>query len=237
MKSQIIGKIRREIARKQRRMKLKNHNFSIISNTCVGGVISNSLGERFNSPTVNLIIFPDEFIVFCKNLKKYSTCPVEEPLEHEKPKGSFSYPLGIIRGKQKGLPDIIVRFVHYRSFDEAKKKWEERFKRVNYGNLFFLMEMGTFATESIMDKFESLPYLNKVYISFFPKSERWPHNFTFSYYTKEVYVEGNVYNSFYRGLAEYRWLDEFDYTTWLNTGVIQADERMKAIISKEISFQ
>lgn len=237
MKSQILGKIRREIARKQRRRKLKSHNFSIISNTCVGGVISNSLGERFNSPTVNLIIFPDEFIVFCNNLKKYSTCPLEEPLEHERPNGSYSYPLGIIRGKQKGLPDIIVRFVHYRSFEEAKKKWGERFKRVNYENIYILMEQGTFATERIMDKFEELPYSKKVHISTVPQSDRWPHNYTFSFYSKEVYVEGNVYNSFNLGLAEYRWLDEFDYTTWINTGVIQSDEKMKAIISKRINIQ
>lgn len=237
MKFDFLGKVGREIARMQRRTKLKNHNFSIISNTCVGGVISNSLGERFNSPTVNLIIFPDEFIVFCNNLKKYSTCPMEEPLEHEKPEGTFPYPLGIIRGKQNGLPDIIIRFVHYISFDDAKKKWEERFKRVNYDNIFILMELGVFATERIMDKFESLPYSNKVHISVIPQSERWPHNYTFSFYSKELYVEGNVYNSFNIGLAEYRWLDEFDYTTWINTGVIQSDEKMKAIISKKIYLQ
>lgn len=236
MKFQIFGKIGREIARKQRRRKLKNHNFSIISNTCVGGVISNSFDERFNSPTVNLIIFPDEFIIFCENLKEYSTCPLEEPLEHEKPEGSFSYPLGIIRGEQNGLPDIIVRFVHYSSFDEAKKKWEERFKRVNYDNIFILMEVGIYATERIMDKFESLSYTNKVFISMFSKSERWPHNYTFSFYDKDVYVEGNIYNSFNRGLAQYRWLDEFDYTTWLNTGKIKSDEKIKTIIYKKNKY-
>lgn len=196
-------------------------------------MISNSLKERFNTPTINLIIWPDEFIVFCNNLELYSHCPLEQPKETEKPDGDFSYPLGIVRGKSYGLPDILVRFVHYSSFDDAKKKWEERFKRVNYNNIFVLMELGTYATERIMDKFEALPYPNKVFMSMFPKSERWPHNYKFSFYTDELYTEGNIYNSFNIGLAQYRWLDEFDYTTWLNTGQIQTDESIREYIHKQ----
>ena len=36
------------------------------------------LGLRFNSPTINLYIQPNEFINFVKNLKDYVRCELEE---------------------------------------------------------------------------------------------------------------------------------------------------------------
>lgn len=231
---EISGKIGREIARRKRRKKLCNHNFSIISNSCVGGVISNSLKERFNSPTINLVIYPDEFIVFCNHLREYSKCLLEQPTKSEIKDFPEPYPVGIVRGGDYNLPDIPVRFMHYHSFEQAKAKWEERFKRINYNNIFILMEHGMNASKRIMDKFESLPFENKVFLSCYPQNERWPHNYNFSYYTKELYKEANIYYSFNVGVAQYRWLDEFDYTAWLNTGIIQADTIMKKQIEKQI---
>ena len=38
-----------------RRRKLQNHDFSILCNRCIGGVVSHAVGEQFRSPTVNLI--------------------------------------------------------------------------------------------------------------------------------------------------------------------------------------
>lgn len=237
MKKDIKGIIGREIARRERMKRLNNHDFSIISNSCIGGVISNSVKERFNSPTVNLIIWPDEFINFCNHLEEYSRCPLERMATNKSQEPNVSYPLGIIRGATYGLSDIVVRFVHYKSFDEAKQKWEERYKRINYENLFIIMEHGMNASDRIMDKFEQLPYLNKVFLSCNKSSERWPHNFDFSFYTNELYVEANVYNSFYYGMAQYRWLDEFDYIAWLNSGKIQIDDRMKRIIHNQVKKQ
>lgn len=106
----LSGKIGREIARRQRRKELKNCNFSIISNSCIGGVISNSLKERFNSPTVNLIIDLDDYLVFCQHLYNYSMCPLEQPNETETKDYKTPYPIGILRGGRFNLPDIAVRF-------------------------------------------------------------------------------------------------------------------------------
>lgn len=234
MKKDILGKIGREIARRKRRERLTNRDFSIISNSCIGGVISNSLKERFNSPTINLIIWPDEFITFCNHLRDYSRCPLVKIASNESREPAVSYPLGIIRGTDYGLPDIVVRFVHYKSFDEAKQKWEERYKRINYDNIFIIMEHGMNASERTMDRFEELPYSNKVFLSSNESNERWPHNFNFSFYTNELYIEANVYNAFYYGMAQYRWLDEFDYITWLNSGKIHIDNKMKELIHNQI---
>ena len=215
------SKIGREISRKIRARKLINHNFSIISNTCVGGVISNSLGEQFRSPTVNLVIHENEFITFVENLKEYSTCEIEKPNESEiEQYKNFKYPVGILRGKNN-LPDIPLFFVHYGSFDDAVKKWHDRFNRINYDDLYILMDRGMDASDELLDKFNSLPFKNKVFFTHKQDSQRWKNNFTFSFYNKEKYKNGCLYSSFKRGLAEYRCLDEFDYTEWLNNGKIQ----------------
>jgi uncharacterized protein (DUF1919 family) len=50
---------------------LKNYDFSIISNTCIGSVISSDLGLRFLSPTVNLYIKPSDFVTFLQNIDFY----------------------------------------------------------------------------------------------------------------------------------------------------------------------
>lgn len=231
MKKDILGKIGREIARRKRRKKLTNHDFSIISNSCIGGVISNSVKERFNSPTINLMIDLDDFIVFCNHLKEYSKCPLELPNEIERVAYQVSYPVGIIRGEEFHLPDIPVRFIHYHTFEEAKTKWEERFERINYDNLFIVMDKGMYVAEDILDRFTSLPYDYKVCFSERNDFNRWPYNFCFSYYTEKLYNVGNVYNSFNVGLAQYRWLDEFDYVTWLNSGQIQCDDYIKDYIN------
>ena len=103
----------RALATKRRAAMLTNHEFTIISNTCVGGVITHNVGEQFRSPTVNLIIYEDQFLIFCRHLKEYSTCPVEQPTEAEAPQfASFTYPIGILRGASAGLPDINLLFVH-----------------------------------------------------------------------------------------------------------------------------
>lgn len=52
-----IGMLFRRIFRnKFDRLRLQNKDFSIISNHCMGGIISHDLGLEFKSPTVNLKI-------------------------------------------------------------------------------------------------------------------------------------------------------------------------------------
>lgn len=51
------------------RLKLRNRHFSLIACNCIGGALSNDLGQQFRSPTVNLII--PEYLKFTRNLKYY----------------------------------------------------------------------------------------------------------------------------------------------------------------------
>ena len=66
-----INKFFRLTFAEKRKKKLKNQNFTIISNNCWGGMIYESYNLRKNSPTVGLFIMPKDYIKFIKNLKKY----------------------------------------------------------------------------------------------------------------------------------------------------------------------
>ena len=215
----MTNRIGRWLAVLLRRAKLKNRSFSIISNTCIGGVIAHAVGEQFRSPTVNLVIYEEDFLTFCENLRAYSTCPLEpaDAALSEK----MGYPVGILRGREAGLPDITVYFVHYKAFAEARTAWVKRFARVNYEDLFFLMDRGMDARPEILDRFHALPYPHKVFFTHREDPVRWPDTFRLSYYTEDDFRIAFMYTFVSRGLLQYRVLDEFDYVHWLNTGLIR----------------
>ena len=215
----MINRIGRGLAVLLRRHRLKNRSFSIISNTCIGGVITHAVGEQFRSPTVNLVIYEEDFLTFCENLRAYSTCPLEpaDAALSEK----MGYPVGVLRGGEAGLPDITVYFVHYKAFAEARAVWVKRFARVNYEDLFFLMDRGMDARPEILDRFHALPYPHKVFFTHLEDPVRWPDTFRISYYSEGAYKVAHMYTFVRRGLLQYRVLDEFDYVHWLNTGTIR----------------
>ena len=207
-----------------RRLRLRNTDFSILSDTCIGGVISSSLHLPFRSPTVNLIIPPLFFPIFCQHLREYSLCEVEKPTAEENALlfSAFSYPCGMLRGNG-ALPDIPLQFVHYSSFEEAREKWHERFARVNYENLFVVFNRCVYCSPEELDALEKVPIGHKVIFSERQDPSRWPDIFRFEYTDPRKGRTGQLYASVRKGLLEYRALDEFDYVAWLNRGVIQRD--------------
>lgn len=126
---------------KHKSKRLVNHDFSLFCNNCTGGVILHDLGLRFNSPTINLNIQPREFINFVNNLRDYMRCELEEI--HD---ASVDFPVGRLSLPKDG-GDVYVKFVHYSSFKCAKEKWEERKNRIDWTNVFVLLEGPTFSSE------------------------------------------------------------------------------------------
>lgn len=117
-----INRIRKAYNKKR----LKNSDISIIASNCLGGLIYNDLGLRFLSPTINTRFDSKQFVKFVLNMEHYLQkgirfVPSEEP-----------FPVGL-------LDDITVYFVHYKTAEEAREKWEERKKRINPDNLFILL--------------------------------------------------------------------------------------------------
>ena len=111
-----------------------NKDFTLIARDCVGGVLYHQLKLKFLSPTINLFFEPEDFNLFCLHLKDYLDLEVAELKNSGQP-----YPVGLLSPKNK--PPIKIHFMHYDNFKEAKEKWNERKKRINWDNIFVLSTM------------------------------------------------------------------------------------------------
>ena len=207
----VIKKIYNRFLLLLKRLKLKNHNFSLISNNCCGGIIYNSLGERFNSPTINLaFVHITDYLVFLENLEdalKSDVLDVSDIYDEKYPVGRISL---------ASEENIDVHFMHYKSFDQAKQKWNERRERLNFNNLFIFMEAGIETTEEIVARFDSLPFENKVIITNKPFAKYKSAYFIDIY--DEYYTWGKLISYIPKTLRTKRYIDKFNYIKWLNGG-------------------
>lgn len=191
------------ICRKMRK-RLENKNFTWLSSNCTGAMITHELKCRFNTPTVNLYITPTDFIRFLSDIKSYENLEFDFLEEGNK----LGYPVG-------KLKDIIVYFVHYNSAEEAAIKWKERFKRIQYDNLFVMMSERDGCTYEDLEKFDSLPFENKIVLT----KKNYPDIESAVYipgFEKEEQL-GDVFRmKKLLGLKKY--YDIFDFVEWLNKG-------------------
>lgn len=189
-----------ELCKIRKRKRLKNKSFSIISSNCSGTCIYHDLKCQFSSPTINLSIEMNDFVRMVKSLKWY----MEQRLVQIK--SGERYPVGL-------LGDVRVRFMHYKTFDEAAQKWDERKKRINWDNLFIIGTDRAGCTYETIKDFEKLPYANKVIFT----HVRYPE-FPSAYYIKgfEKEKELGIIVDFKKQFFKRRFLDDFDYIKFLN---------------------
>jgi uncharacterized protein (DUF1919 family) len=62
---------------KSRREKLNSTDFTIISNNCWAGHVYRYFGLPYNSPTVGLYFYADDYIKFLEKLKYYINKPLK----------------------------------------------------------------------------------------------------------------------------------------------------------------
>lgn len=142
---------RRNIRLKKVRNKLTNYNFSIISNNCIGGMVTHDFLQPQLSPTVNLFILPDDFLRFLKKLRDNL---LAEVIEVESGGG---YPAGMVNGCK-------LNFLHYPTFELGKTAWVKRSKRVDFNNLLVVLVERDGCTYENLLEFDSLPFRNKIAI-------------------------------------------------------------------------
>lgn len=142
---------------------LEVDRFTIISNNCWGGTIYESYGMRKTSPTVGMFIMPSDFVLFCADLERYLSEPLEFILPEESKwrdalsanKNWGSYLIG-------RLGDIELHMLHHHDEETARRKWESRVERVSRDRLVFKLNDQNGATEKDLLAFDALPLEHKL---------------------------------------------------------------------------
>lgn len=165
---------------------LYSDNFTIISNNCWGGIIYKYFGMKFQSPTVGMYFFADEYIRFLTDLKYYlSQSLIIKDIESSKYKDEIRK-----RGQNPligWLDDIEIVLLHYDDPNEAKEKWQYRLERINYNRLIIKFnDQNLFNIKHLID-FEKLPYKNKICFTGRPYKE-YSTVIWFKEYKKNGYV-------------------------------------------------
>lgn len=184
-----------------KRLRLKNRNATIISSNCNGEFIYYDMRMPFLSPTINLSFDMNDYVKLLENLHWY----MEQPITPY-PDKRFDFPCGM-------LADIEIRFNHYKTFEEAIEKWEERKKRINWDNLYVIAIDGDNCSEESLQRFDSLPYKHKVIFTHCPRPD-----IKSAFYLKRFEDQPGVGVTLYFKKQYWirRYLDDFDYVAFLN---------------------
>lgn len=145
-----------------KRNKISRHNFTIISNNCWAGSVYREYNLEYCSPTIGLYFFPEEFLKFVSDIKKYLEADLifinaKESMYYKelKLKNQLQIPIGKIL-------DVEIVFLHYKNEEEAKNKWDRRKKRVNYNYILYKFNDQNFCTREQLEIFDKLNLKNKL---------------------------------------------------------------------------
>lgn len=209
MKLYYFKKVRnyfRSLYYKYKRGQLKNTAPTLITSDCFGGIAYHNLGLQFRSPTINLYFSKKDFIVFCNDIPSF----FEAELVEEKD-DTVSFPVGIlVSGENK----VRLNFMHYKTFEEAKEKWDERKQRVDFSNIHVIQIIDRATAEDIAN-FETIPYEKKMLIT--------SENVTNSKYVVEHKILKSKNHShgqiltYPNALSLRRYMDRIDYVKFLNS--------------------
>lgn len=175
-----------------RRLFLHNAQFTIISNNCWAGHVYRFFNIEYLSPTVGLFIYSPDYIKFVKNIKHYLSEPLlfitwggskyKDDLELH---GNTHCPIG-------KLDDIEIIFLHYKSEEEARTKWERRKSRIVWDNIYIKMTEQNECNEEIIKEFDKLPFKNK--FIFVSKDYNIDSQVIFTEYLKDSCVKNDTVN-------------------------------------------
>lgn len=113
------------------------------------------------SPTVGLYFFAEDYLKFVSDLRGY----MAEELVFIKAEES-KYAEELTRRKQLDIPvarlgDVEIVFLHYKTEEEAREKWNRRRERINWDNLIIKFSRMNLCTDEHIEVFCKLPFGHK----------------------------------------------------------------------------
>lgn len=176
-----------------------DQDLSIISNDCFGALLLKKYNIKFNTPFVNLFLFPHDYIGLLENFANY----IEKKIIFIKYYESkffmkeflWDYPIAIFENT-----NIEIHFLHYGSEAEALKKWEERKKRITK-NIIFVLNDRKGMDNNLLKKFQNINIERKFFIT---SRKAWKNQENITYipiYSSFGYIHWNSH------LCIENWLD------------------------------
>lgn len=198
-----IGKLQNKINLNNRK-RLINASPTLVCSNCTGGFLYHWLGLRFNSPFINLFLWPKDFVCALENWEEFISSEITEVAS------DTYYPVGQII-TQGGV--VRIHFMHYNSFNEAIIKWNERKARMEKDpNKIGFMLTNWEDDISILKRFSKLPFRNK--IAFTPGVNRnIPSTYNLKGLEKIRTPKQVYYTQKFNGK---RFIDQFDYIEFIN---------------------
>ncbi len=168
MRIEIVRRLEKKIKGRASRLGLRQKSFTIVSNNCWGTFIYKKFDLPYQSPFINALIYASDYIRLLENfspeiLKDLSFIKPEQSkhLDEMKSRGydKESFPIGVIGD------NIEIHFLHYKEEEDALNKWNARLKRIDYDHLIFKFSDSERCDQSLIERFDALPFKNKICFS------------------------------------------------------------------------
>lgn len=122
-----------------RRSLLKDSTIpTFVANDCTAGFLYESLGMLMRSPTINTGFEPNDYIKFCKDIKKYLKLDLTN-IHWER---RFGYYYRAIESPVGTLGDIKIIFGHENDLEGIQEKWKYMRENINWNRIIFIMQDG-----------------------------------------------------------------------------------------------
>jgi len=185
---------------------------TILTTNCLAGFIYHNLGLQFRSPIINLYMRSNDFATLVTHLRDYAHSRMEEVTD-----SGMSYPVGRLIPQDAGLPALTLYFQHYDSFEEARDKWFARYARINYDNLYILHEFQNIDRDirASLPAFQRYP--GKAIALLHKSDDRISPSHVFTCGPKDGSEFPPGFLLEHDGVTGRRYMDEFDYVSFLNS--------------------
>lgn len=146
-----------------RQKKLLGTDFTIISNNCWAGHVYRRYRINYNTPTIGMYFFPEDYLKFISNLKENVNLPMKVI-----PASQSKHYQRLQELKQTNVPiavlgdDIEIVMLHYHSEKEVIEKWNRRKARINWNHLLVKNTMQNGMTEEQVKRYDALPFAQKI---------------------------------------------------------------------------
>jgi uncharacterized protein (DUF1919 family) len=147
------------------RRRVRDRNFSVVSNNCWGAGIYSALGVEYRTPFVGLFLMPDCYLALLSDLRKRlsidltflpeSRYPIVNAMREDK---KSLWPIGCLG------EGVEIHFMHYADRDEAVAKWQRRVSRFAPDDRDVAVKLcdRDQLTDAQCKTFDALPFARKV---------------------------------------------------------------------------